>query len=102
MSTNLNLVSQNFLFNCILALYGEKLRIYNSDVQNIFLVFTPVSYNTEDIVHITVVTVLGVRVTHNMAYEQVRVTHNMAYEHVKITHIVFYTHEGPSLSHGIF
>lgn len=91
MFTNLNLVSQHFLFNCILALYGEKLRIYNSDVQNIFLVFTPVSYNTEDIVHITVVTVLGGRVTHNMAYE-----------HLKITHIVFNTHEGPSLSHGIF
>jgi len=91
MSIHLNLVSQNFLFNCILAVYREKLRIYNSDVQNIFLVFTPVSYNTEDIVHITVVTVLGVRVTHNMAYE-----------HLKITHIVFYTHEDPTLSHGIF
>lgn len=91
MSINLNLVSQNFLFNCILALYGAKLRIYDSDVQNIFLVFTPVSYNTEDIAHITVVTVLGVRVTRNMAYE-----------HLKITHIVFYIHEGPSLSHGIF
>jgi len=91
MSIHLNLVSQNFLFNCILALYGAKLRIYNSDVQNIFLVFTPVAYNTEDIVHITVVTVLGVRVTHNMAYE-----------HLKITHIVLYTHEGPSLSQGIF
>lgn len=91
MSVHLNLVSQNFLFNCILAVYREKLRIYNSDVQNIFLVFTPVSHNTEDIVHITVVTVLGVRVTHNVAYE-----------HLKITHIVFYIHEGPSLSRGIF
>jgi len=90
MSIHLNL-SQNFLFNCILALYGAKLRIYNSDVQNIFLVFTPVAYNTEDIVHITVVTVLGVRVPHNMAYE-----------HLKITHIVLYTHESPSLSLGIF
>jgi hypothetical protein len=79
------------MFNCILAVYGEKLRIYNSDVQNIFLVFTPVSYNTEDIVHITVFTVLGVRVTHNEAYE-----------HLKITRIVLYIHKGPSLSRGIF
>jgi hypothetical protein len=91
MSIHLTLVSQNFLFYYILALYGAKLRIYYSDVQNIFLVFTTVSYNTEDIVHITVVTVLGVRVTHNMAYE-----------HLKITHIVSYTHVGPSLTHGIF
>ena len=90
MCIHLNLVSQNFLFNCILALNGAKLRIYNSDVQNIFLVFTPAAYNTEDVVHITVVTVLGVRVTHNMAYE-----------HLKITHIVLYTHKGPFLSLGI-
>jgi len=79
------------MFNCILAVYGEKLRIYDSDVQNIFLLFTPVSYNTEDIVHITVFTVLGVRVTHNVVYE-----------HLRITRIVLYIHEDPSLSHGIF
>jgi hypothetical protein len=91
MSIHVDLVSQNFPFNCNLALHIAKLRIYYSDIQNIFLVFTSLLLNTEDIVHITVATVLGVRVTHNMAYE-----------HLKITHIVFHTREHPSLSHGIF
>jgi hypothetical protein len=50
----------------------------------VFPVFVSVSYNTQDIVHITVATVLGARMTWNMAYE-----------HVKVTHIIFYTSESP-------
>jgi hypothetical protein len=74
-----------------LSIYGAKLRKYDPDTQNIFPVFTPVFYNTEDTVHITVATVLGVRVTHNIAYE-----------HSKITHRIFHTCKSPSVSHGIF
>jgi hypothetical protein len=77
MSVHLDLTSQNFPFNCTLTLHRAKLRIYDSAVQNIFLVFTHVSYNTEDTVHITVATVLGVRVTHNMAYEHLKMTYTV-------------------------
>jgi hypothetical protein len=88
-----NLVPQNSQFNFIQTPCRAKLRIRISDTkdtQDTRPIVTPVSHSTEGSVYITVITVLGAKVTCNSVHG-----------HLKVTRIVFYIYKCPPLSVGL-